>query len=137
MLHNNFHPFFKNTLIDGWLETKRDITAFPMLNQEDTSFLLSISRTYAQAIAGSPVNMTFNSTTKSFELCYYPTPNDNTISSKTTIYANFKLQYPLGYIIHTTPNLQFVTSDPIVTVTSVSSSKEVVIGCVWISRNNQ
>merc|ERR1711920_22014 len=52
-----------------------------------------LSRTYAQAIAGLPVSMSFKSADASFELVY----NASIISAPTEIYVNEALHYPSGF----------------------------------------
>jgi endoglycosylceramidase len=61
----------------------------------------TLSRTYAQAIAGVPVHMAFNSKTGKFDLEYEPNPN---ITKNTEIYMNKHLHYPNGYHVDLKPS---------------------------------
>eukprot|EP00043_Microstomoeca_roanoka_P029723 m.22911 g.22911 ORF g.22911 m.22911 type:complete len:494 (-) comp9393_c0_seq2:215-1696(-) len=65
---------------------------------EDT--VRSLTRTYATAIAGHGVNMSFNSTSGDFTLSYNI---DTACSNPTTIYAYQALHYPLGLQISISP----------------------------------
>lgn len=55
--------------------------------------IATYSRTYAQAVAGTPTKMHFDSNSKDFELCYNVNPS---ITQPTEIYANFAVHYPAG-----------------------------------------
>jgi len=60
----------------------------------------TLSRTYAQAIAGQPISMDFDSVTFRFELTF----NINTdIHQPTIVYLNKKLNYPFGQDINISP----------------------------------
>merc|ERR1719161_1497755 len=61
----------------------------------------TLSRTYAQAIAGVPVHMAFNSKSGNFDLEY--TPNLN-MTKNTEIYMNTRLYYPHGYHVDLEPS---------------------------------
>jgi endoglycosylceramidase len=61
----------------------------------------ALSRTYAQAIAGVPVHMAFNSKSGKFDLEY--TPNLN-MTKNTEIYMNTRLYYSHGYHVVLEPS---------------------------------
>jgi endoglycosylceramidase len=67
------------------------------------------ARTYARAIAGTPINMTFGATepTRPFELCFVL---NRTVTAPTEIFASLKYNYPKGVAATTTSNL--VASQP-------------------------
>merc|ERR1719506_3286982 len=63
------------------------------------------ARSYARAIAGRPINMTFDVSkpTKDFEFCF---ELDRTIDAPTEIFASKELHYPDGLHIRTTTNIR-------------------------------
>lgn len=61
-----------------------------------------LSRTYAQAVAGSVVNMTFEQRSRAFELCF---EMDGGIVEPTVIYIAAALFYKGAPVISTTPNV--------------------------------
>ncbi|XP_065883588.1 endoglycoceramidase-like isoform X2 [Dysidea avara] len=61
----------------------------------------ALSRTYAQAIAGNGVEMTFNHITSEFKLHYKI--YESCTSNLTEIYMNEELHYPRGYTATVTP----------------------------------
>ena len=61
-----------------------------------------LSRTYAQAVAGRVVNMTFDQKSRVFELFY---EIDNAIDAPTVIYIAASLFYKDAPVIKTTPNV--------------------------------
>jgi len=67
----------------------------------ETAKVRSLSRTYAQAIAGVPVHMGFDAKSGRFDLEY--TPNLN-ITKNTEIYMNTHLYYPQGYNVELKPS---------------------------------
>jgi endoglycosylceramidase len=67
----------------------------------------TLSRTYAQAIAGRPVHMAFDTKKSRFDLEYTPNPN---ITKNTEIYMNANLHYPHGYKVDLKPSGCWVTS---------------------------
>merc|ERR1711871_1166165 len=73
----------------------------------ETLKVKTLSRTYAQAIAGVPVHMAFNSKTGQFDLEYKPNLN---ITKHTEIYMNSPLYYPHGYNVDLTPSRCWYTS---------------------------
>ena len=70
------------------------------------------ARTYAPAIAGTPINMSFHvlDPAKPFELCYHI---DRTIAAPTIVYASRRLHYPTGLTVVTTPNLHATQPDSV------------------------
>eukprot|EP01090_Pellita_catalonica_P023564 TRINITY_DN9788_c0_g1_i1.p1 TRINITY_DN9788_c0_g1~~TRINITY_DN9788_c0_g1_i1.p1 ORF type:complete len:492 (-),score=67.04 TRINITY_DN9788_c0_g1_i1:16-1491(-) len=74
----NYNAFYENGSVSGPVNYKN---------------VKMFSRTYAQAIAGIPTDMTFDSTTGDFALIF--TPNV-TITQPTEIYINEKFYYPHG-----------------------------------------
>ena len=101
------------------------------------------ARSYARAVAGTPLNMTFNPTTKAFELCYNV---DASIIAPTEIFASQTYSYPQGRAVRTTPNLRAETDpgrgDVVLVRSAVSPLVELEgahgaeggVGCVWIER---
>jgi len=71
--------------------------------------LATLSRTYAQAIAGFPTKMYFNSKTGAFELTY--TYNANA-TGNTEIYLNEALWYPNGFKVVLAPSNVATWSHP-------------------------
>jgi hypothetical protein len=61
-----------------------------------------LSRTYAQAVAGSVVNMTFEQKSRAFELCF---EMDSSIAEPTVIYIAAAAFYKDSPDISTTPNV--------------------------------
>lgn len=61
-----------------------------------------LSRTYAQAVAGVVVNMTFDRATRAFELCY---EMDASIEEPTVIYIAAAAFYKAAPVIKTTSNV--------------------------------
>ena len=61
-----------------------------------------LSRTYAQAVAGRVVNMTFDSVSRHFELCF---DADASIEQPTVIYIAAERFYSHAPVIQTTPNI--------------------------------
>merc|ERR1712000_75443 len=54
------------------------------------------SRTYAQAVAGTPTRMRFDTTDASFELCFVL---DTGINTPTEVYVNTEIHYPDGVMV--------------------------------------
>jgi endoglycosylceramidase len=61
--------------------------------------LRTLSRTYAQAIAGVPISMNFNANTAQFDLAFRPLA----LGAPTEIYLNEELHYKDGYDLTITP----------------------------------
>ena len=57
----------------------------------------ALSRTYAQKIAGKPINMFYNTTDSSFRLVY---SINSSIKEPTVVYINEQLNYKNGYNLH-------------------------------------
>lgn len=96
------------------------------------------SRTFAQAVAGIPTKMHYDSRSKDFELCYKVNPS---ISQPTEIFANFNVHYTNGVSIKTTGS----ATDMTVTVDSANNMINVQYGgspdvstdidcCVFVSK---
>ena len=66
----------------------------------DNDILRTISRTYAPAVAGEIISMTFDKATAEFNLVFANNPN---CTQPTDIYLNQQLYYPNGYRVMTTP----------------------------------
>eukprot|EP00756_Hemistasia_phaeocysticola_P023144 Hpha_TRINITY_DN15873_c1_g2::TRINITY_DN15873_c1_g2_i1::g.189773::m.189773/K05991/E3.2.1.123; endoglycosylceramidase len=64
-------------------------------------YIATLSRTYAQAIAGEPSKMTYNNATSHFELCF---DLDTSIQAPTEIFVPAR-HYPTGVAITATANL--------------------------------
>mmetsp|Transcript_28691 Transcript_28691/g.51076 ORF Transcript_28691/g.51076 Transcript_28691/m.51076 type:complete len:527 (-) Transcript_28691:326-1906(-) len=56
--------------------------------------LAALSRTYAQFVQGIPLSMSFDSTSKAFELVFTV---DTSIAAPTVLYLNEEVHYPKGY----------------------------------------
>eukprot|EP01043_Picozoa_sp_COSAG02_P061466 COSAG02_NODE_8270_length_2636_cov_1.588490_4_plen_225_part_00 len=67
------------------------------------------ARTYARAVAGTPINMTFDITNpiKPFELCFLV---DRRIQAPTEVWTSSHVHYPRGVAVTQSPNLH-VTMD--------------------------
>ena len=89
------------------------------------------ARTYARAIAGKPLNMTFDQGTKAFQLCY---TIETAINAPTEVFASSKYSYPAGASLRTTENLVATPHGDIVSVVPTASTKAGDTGCVWISK---
>lgn len=89
------------------------------------------ARTYARAIAGKPLNMSFEPDTKDFAFCYII---DASIREPTEIFASRTYSYQDGVQVSTTPNLNATFPDGSDEVMLTPVTKEGGIGCVWISR---
>ena len=63
------------------------------INTRSSAVEGSHQRTYARAIAGQPLNMTFEPTSKRFEFCYTP---DSAIAAPTEIFASRHYSYAGG-----------------------------------------
>ena len=92
----------------------------------------SWSRTYARAIAGQPINMTFDADSLDFELCFVADP---AINAPTEIFASTKYQYRAGRTVTTSPNLRYNISAANADLVHVFGAAAGV-GCVHI-RNNK
>ena len=89
------------------------------------------ARTYAFAIAGRPLNMSFDPVSKDFECCFELDPS---IGAPTEIFASTNYSYPGGAQVSTTPNLVSVNDADIVKVMPSASAIAGSVGCVWIAR---
>jgi len=98
-------------------------------------YVAMMSRTYAQAIAGTPISMSFNATTGDFSLCYtLPTSLQSlsTLATTTEVYYNPSSHYPTGARVATTANVVANTTANMVYVTPSSASAS-GIACVNIT----
>jgi len=66
----------------------------------ETAKLKILSRTYGQAIAGTPQRMTFDTKTGAFQLDF----NATVTAAPTEIYLNEELHYPNGYVLEIQPS---------------------------------
>eukprot|EP01132_Coremiostelium_polycephalum_P008414 gene8414-10332_t len=73
----------------------------------DVAKLKTLSRTYAQAIAGNPQSMVFDPQTASFQLVFNV---DTSITQPTIIYLNEDLYYPNGYQAQITSGVATIQS---------------------------
>ena len=71
------------------------------------------ARTHARAVAGTPLNMTFEPTTKAFEFC---AAFSASIAAPTEIFASLKYSYPDGRDVSATPNLVVSEDGDVVSV---------------------
>lgn len=67
------------------------------------------SRTYARAIAGTPVHTDFDVVSKEYKACWKV--NADVQNDLTEIFASFSVTYPHGVDVHVTPNLDLVVVD--------------------------
>jgi len=67
----------------------------------ETTKVKALSRTYAQAVAGIPSEMFFDSTTSYFKLVFQ---QDTTIAAPTVIFLNQQFYYPNGFTVTITPS---------------------------------
>ena len=90
------------------------------------------ARTYPRAVAGTPINFTFDHTTKAFAFCYLP---DLSLQSTTTeIFASRTYSYPVGKSISTTENLKVrKVNEDIISVQALSPEE----ACIWIDRSQK
>ena len=92
------------------------------------------ARTYARAVAGTPLNMTFDFETKDFETCF---TIDASINAPTEIFASVKYAYngPGGFAVATSDNLAASSSGNIVTVVPAPGADAGgEVGCVRITK---
>jgi endoglycosylceramidase len=62
----------------------------------------SWARTYAHAVAGVPLNMSFDPHTKEFHFCYQL---ETAVQAPTVVFASTKYNYPEGFVVSTTVNV--------------------------------
>jgi len=86
------------------------------LTSVKTGKLQRLVRTYAQAVAGTPTNMSFDATTGRFRLRYRP---DRRITAPTEIFVS-PLHYPDGYAVRIDGGVAVRRSDRMVHVTPTS-----------------
>jgi len=67
------------------------------------SWQQDFARTYARAVAGSPVRMTFDRLSGAFDLCFQL---DRLVTTPTEIFASQKYTYPNGMTINLTANVK-------------------------------
>ena len=65
------------------------------------------ARTYARAVAGTPINMTFDimNQVKPFEFCFLV---DRRIEAPTEVWTSSRFHYPRGVVVTQSPNLNVV-----------------------------
>ena len=66
------------------------------------------ARSYARAVAGRPLNMSFDPVTKAFDFCYEP---DAASNAPTEIFASLDFSYTCGRLVRATQNLAVVRED--------------------------
>ena len=90
------------------------------------------ARSYAQAIAGTPINMTFSPQTKDFEFCF---SLDLAIDMPTEIFASLTYSYNVTRRISTSSNIKVQDEDTdIVYIIPTRSATQGSTACVRISR---
>jgi endoglycosylceramidase len=90
------------------------------------------ARSYAQAVAGKPLNMTFNPQTKDFSVCFSV---DTSIQAPTEIFASLFYSYNTSRVIKTTSNLQVQdNSTDIVKIIPTANALSGANGCVYITK---
>mmetsp|Transcript_43362 Transcript_43362/g.68652 ORF Transcript_43362/g.68652 Transcript_43362/m.68652 type:complete len:503 (-) Transcript_43362:210-1718(-) len=90
------------------------------------------ARTFARAVAGTPINMTFNGADPqhAFEFCF---SIDTRISAPTEIFVSTRYHYVGGPQISTTPNLKYIHDDlesDVVLLVPSSGADIGEVGCV-------
>ena len=107
----------------------------------DANESISWARTYARAIAGRPLNMSFDHGSGAFALCFETSNKIDTSVAPTEIFASTFYRYPNGAAVSTTPNLVatptvLTKGDPtyagVITVRPAAPSAPDSVGCVWI-----
>lgn len=90
------------------------------------------ARSYAQAIAGTPINMTFSPQTKNFEFCF---SLDLAIDMPTEIFASLTYSYNVTRRISTSPNIKVKDDETdIVYIIPTRSATQGSTACVRITR---
>mmetsp|Transcript_7252 Transcript_7252/g.20469 ORF Transcript_7252/g.20469 Transcript_7252/m.20469 type:complete len:497 (+) Transcript_7252:110-1600(+) len=100
-------------------------------NMENGTEAESWARTYAQAVAGKPLNMSFDPQTKYFTFCFQV---DTTIDAPTEIFASTAFSYPNGFAVNASDNVNVTIDGDVVKVIPVSNSTDSSEACVHISR---
>lgn len=93
------------------------------------------ARTYARAVQGSPLNMTFDPTTKAFAFCFHLDP---TIEAPTEVFASKHYSYPNGRSVTLSSNLVLEStptglSDDIVLVKAAVGAQAGDTACLGIA----
>ena len=97
-------------------------------SMDDGAKAVSWARTYAPAVAGVPLNMSFDPQTKDFNFCFEP---DLAIQAPTEIFASRNYSYPNGFSVSTSGNTTFsIVGDKVLVIPSSDSGNEDV--CVHI-----
>lgn len=98
------------------------------------------ARTYARAVAGRPLNMTFDirSPTKDFEFCYELNLD---IAAPTEVFASSALHYPGGACVRTTENVEKKSagtndSSDVFLFVPTTGAQPNSTACVWLSACN-
>ena len=100
------------------------------------------ARTYAQAIAGAPINMSFDirSPERPFELCF---TLDRMIQAPTEVFASRAHHYPNGLkisassnlnVTQATPDIWYITPTPESAPTATGIARTPETGCVRMQR---
>lgn len=93
------------------------------------------ARTHARAIAGIPLNMSFDPVSKAFDFCY--APDAAIAAAPTEIFASLAFSYACGREVHATANLvvsALADSDVVRVSLAPGSEGRAAIGCVHIRR---
>lgn len=103
--------------------------------QPDQSALDVIIRAYGRAYAGTPLNMTFNTTTLAFETCWRI---DTAVKAPTVVFVPLQHRYggPTGASVRSTPNLaaKLDAGTQQLLVTPVTGGANGEVGCVWVAK---
>jgi endoglycosylceramidase len=89
------------------------------------------ARTYARAVAGRPLSMSFDPETKDFSFCFQMDP---ALDAPTEIFASTAFSYPDGLVVNSSENVKAVVDGDLVIVTPASSGANSSKACVHISR---
>ena len=89
------------------------------------------ARTYAHAVAGAPLNMSYDPHTKAFDFCFRM---EAVIQAPTEIFASTKYVYPQGFVVSTsTGNVHTTVEGDLVYVEPAFNEADGEVACVHIA----
>ena len=88
------------------------------------------ARTTAHAVAGVPLNQSFDSRTKDFDFCFRI---DAAIQAPTEIFASNKYNYPHSFVVSTSDNIVHTTAGDLIFVAPASNNTDGDVACVHIA----
>eukprot|EP00966_Prymnesium_polylepis_P014178 327368-Prymnesium_polylepis.2 len=92
------------------------------------------ARTYAYAIAGAPLNMTFDPQTKEFFFCF---EIELAVQAATEIFASMRFNYPQGFTVSTSNNVNATVGGDVVSITAAPQANDGDDACVHISQRGR